>query len=197
MADQPDLAGYAADVSAALGRTDFDALQRCADAILAAHAREATIFTAGNGGSSSTAGHFVNDLLKGCRVDGRPGFRAISLADPNAVLTCLANDFSYDEVFELQLATLARPGDLLVVFSGSGNSPNIVRACLAAGAAGVTVIAFLGGDGGRVRELSELCVLAPSHTMEQIEDLHLCYTHSLVHHLRSRLTERAATRAAP
>ena len=98
---------------------------------------------------------------EGCRVDGREGFRACCLNDPNAVVTCLSNDFSYEDVFAIQLRTLARRGDLLIVFSGSGNSPNILRACETAREMGMTVIGFGGRDGGKMKALCHICCWPP------------------------------------
>lgn len=178
---------YANEVCEALGRTDFAALRDIAKAILATKETGNTIFTAGNGGSAATASHMINDLMKGCRVEGREGFRAICLNDPNAVVTCLANDFSYAEVYEIVLRTLARPGDLLIVFSGSGNSANIVRACAVAREKGMKVIGMGGRDGGSMKPLCDICLLAPTYSMEQLEDLHMFYVHALVCHLRDRL----------
>jgi hypothetical protein len=129
----------------------------------------------------------INDLMKGCRINERTGFRANCLNDPNAVVTCLANDFSYDDVFAIELKTLARRGDVLIVFSGSGNSENILRACQMARAIGMTVIGFGGRDGGKMKALCDICLVAPTHCMEQLEDLHMFYVHALVSFLREGL----------
>lgn len=183
------LTSYAADVSRALMASDFPALADVAAALIEAKAKGRTIFTAGNGGSMATASHMVNDLTKGCRVYGREGFRAICLADSGALVTCLANDFSYDDAFAIALKSLARKGDVLVVFSGSGNSPSVVRAAEQARAASLTVIGFLGRDGGALRGLCDISVIALTDNMEQIEDMHLMYEHALVSVVRERLAE--------
>jgi len=137
------------------------------------------IFTSGNGGSSATASHMVNDLTKGCRVHGREGFRAICLSDSSTLVTCLANDFSYEEAYQIELKTLGKKGDALVVYSGSGNSPNVVTAARYAKDAGICVIGFLGRDGGKMKELCDLYIIAPTDSMEQIEDAHMAYEHAL------------------
>lgn len=179
---------YAKEVCEAITASDFALLRRIGEEILSTKDRDCTIFTAGNGGSAATASHMINDLMKGCRVNEREGFRAVCLNDPNAVITCLSNDFSYEEAYEILLRTLSRPGDLLIVFSGSGNSPNILRACALAREKGLRIIGFGGRDGGKMKDICDLCLLAPTYSMEQIEDLHMFYVHALVCHLRERLT---------
>lgn len=178
---------YAREVSEALMDTDFDTLEAVSKMILHAKDMDRVIFTAGNGGSAATASHIINDLMKGCRVGGREGFCSQCLNDPNVVVTCLSNDFSYEDAYRIMLRTLGHRGDLLIVFSGSGNSPNIVNACLTAREMGMSVIGFGGRDGGRMKPLCDLCLLAPTNSMEQIEDLHMFYVHSLVCTLREKL----------
>jgi phosphoheptose isomerase/phosphoglycolate phosphatase-like HAD superfamily hydrolase len=178
---------YARQVSNALLSTDFDILRAIADEILLSKDLDRFIFTAGNGGSAATASHAINDLMKGCRVWGREGFSSICLNDSNAVITCLSNDFSYDDAYSILLRTIGRRGDLLIVFSGSGNSPNIIKVCQTARKMGMTVIGFGGRDGGRMKSLCDLCLIAPTYSMEQIEDLHMFYIHSLICTLREKL----------
>lgn len=185
----PDHAVYANEVCEAMQKTDFDMLASICDEIFVSKRLGRTIYIAGNGGSAATASHFVNDLIKGCRVDGNEGFRAMSLNDSTPVVTCLANDFNYDEVFEIYLKTLAQKGDLLIVFSGSGNSPNIIRACKTAKEMELTVIGFGGRDGGLMAPLCDLCLIAPTYCMEQLEDLHMFYVHALVSRLRVLLEQ--------
>ena len=91
-------------------------------------------------------------LLKGARVCGREGFRAVCLNDSSPIVTCLANDFAYEDVYSIQLRTYAEPGDLLIVFSGSGNSPNIVKGLQTAREMGLTTVGFGGRDGGKMKE---------------------------------------------
>ena len=182
------LKNYAKRVSSALMNTDFDALAKAAELIFNTKKTGARIYTTGNGGSHATASHMSNDLVKGCRVMGREGFKSICFGDLPAVLTCLANDFSYEEVYEIMLRTHAEHGDILIVFSGSGNSLNIVNAAKLAKEMGVTVISFGGRDGGKMKEYSDVQVLAPTDCMEEIEDLHLIYEHALITLLTQMLT---------
>ena len=180
---------YAADCAGRMMKTDFDALGRIANVILDTKKHKNTIFTAGNGGSAATASHFCNDLTKGCRVYGRPGFRAECFADSTAVVTCLGNDYGYDDVFAVPLETKASAGDVFVAFSGSGNSGNVIKAASLARKMGVTVIGFLGRDGGRLKELCDLCVIAPTDSMEQIEDMHMLYCHAISCLLQQKLKD--------
>ncbi len=183
------LKNYTADCSARVMNTDFDALAKIADVILATKKTGARIYTAGNGGSAATASHLCNDLAKGCRVWERTGFRAECLADSLPVVTCLANDFSYDDIFRIQLETKANKGDVFVCFSGSGNSGNVVKAAITAHEMGLTVIGFLGRDGGKLKPLCDISLIAPTDSMEQLEDMHMLYCHALAVLLHERLKD--------
>ena len=184
------LRDYTDDLVQRMARTDFDALANIALAMVEAKERGATIFTAGNGGSAATASHICNDLAKGCRVHNREGFRAECLADSCAVMTCLGNDFSYDDIFSIQLRTKAHRGDVLLVYSGSGNSPNILRLVETARQMGVLVIGLTGRDGGRLAPLCDIVCIAPTDSMEQIEDFHMFYTHALSCAIQQLLPDR-------
>ena len=182
------LRDYAADCCERTMETDFDALARMADRMLAAKHAGRRIYTCGNGGSAATASHICNDLQKGARVYERTGFNATCLSDSLPVVTCLGNDFGYDDIFRIQVETQAEEGDVLLAFSGSGNSENVIRAAEAACARGVDVLGFLGRDGGRLRKLCDLYVIAPTTCMEKIEDMHMLYCHALVSLLKKRLS---------
>jgi D-sedoheptulose 7-phosphate isomerase len=125
----------------------------------------------GNGGSAATASHVTTDLVKGCRVGGAPGFRAFCLSDSNALVTCLANDFSYEEIYSVLLRTYAKTGDVAVAFSGSGNSPNIVHGLATARDMGLTTIGF-GGRDAEDKALCDLLLTRPTDSLELLEDLH-------------------------
>ena len=184
---EQSLRAYADSLSASLQKSDFAALDRIGGLLLAAKKDGRTIFLIGNGGSSATASHVTNDLVKGCRVGDRPGFRAICLNDSSTLLTCLANDFSYADIFAILLETYARPGDILIAFSGSGNSPNVLKAMEKARELGMIRIGFGGRDGGKMKPLCDICLIAPTDSMEMLEDLHLVYWHDLVCSLRESL----------
>ena len=180
---------YAVDVAQRVVKSDFDMLEAIVKRLIQAKIDGKTIYTAGNGGSAATASHTCNDLVKGCRVDDKVGFRAVCLADSNAIVTCLANDFCYEEIFSIQLKTFAQKGDVLVAFSGSGNSPNIISALKTARETGVDTIGFSGRDGGKMKELCDLLLIAPTDSMEQIEDMHMLYEHAMVCSIKEILAE--------
>ena len=149
-----------------------------------ARQRGDTIFLAGNGGSAANANHLAADLIYGVNQQGRGVFRVHSLAANPSVLTCLGNDIGYENIFSHQLEALAESGDLLLVFSGSGNSPNILQALKAAKKIGVTSMALLGYDGGGAKALADLPIHFPIHDMQAVEDLHMIVGHLLMKVLR-------------
>lgn len=185
------LESYAVDAAKRLMRTDFGALARIGDLLLKAKAQGRTVYLMGNGGSAATASHVTNDLVKGCRVGNTPGFRALCLGDSNALVTCLANDFSYEEIYSILLRTYAKAGDVVIAFSGSGNSPNIVHALTTARAMGLTTVGMGGRDGGKMKALCDHLVIAPTDSMELLEDMHLVYFHDLVCAMRPGLAKLA------
>jgi D-sedoheptulose 7-phosphate isomerase len=137
------------------------------------------VFLFGNGGSGSTASHFACDLGKGTVRADKPRFKVIALHDNLATFSAYANDHGYDRVFAEPLITLAEPGDIAIAFSGSGNSPNVLRALEVANQRSLSTIGFSGFDGGALKDLCEISLLVPSDNMSQIEDVHLMLTHAL------------------
>lgn len=135
-----------------LERIDLDSVSRVADHLRSARDRGATIYVAGNGGSSATATHLVNDLGKATKRSGCPSLRVMCLSDNVSWLTALANDEGYERVFAGQLENFARPGDVLIVISCSGNSENLVQAVRCAKEGGVRTIGILGFDGGVLKD---------------------------------------------
>ena len=184
------LTDYTRDCTDRMTRSDFGALNRIAELLLEAKAGDRVIYTAGNGGSLATASHICNDLLKGCSVNGKPGFNAVCLGDSSAVLTCLGNDFSYDDVYAFQLSAKLHKGDVVLLFSGSGNSMNVVKAAEVANRMGAVTIGFLGRDGGKLLPLCQHSVIAPSDNMEQIEDIHMLYCHALSYTIQRLLGKK-------
>lgn len=180
------LLDYRDETIALLEMLDITSVSSAARALRSARDRGAMVYIAGNGGSATTASHMVTDLMFG-RGLPEPGLRVIGLADNQAVITATANDVSYDEVFARQLRRLARPGDVLILVSASGNSPNVVRAAEVAREMEVTIIGLTGFDGGRLLELSEVSVHvpSPSDAYGPVEDVHLIINHMLVAALAS------------
>lgn len=135
------------------------------------------IITCGNGGSASTASHYITDWNKMVNLATGKKFRGISLCDNIGLITAYGNDISYDEVFAGQLKAIMDEGDLLVAISGSGNSPNVVKAVEYANCIGGDTLAVVGYDGGRVKELSKAAVWVESFDMQLCEDVHLMFGH--------------------
>jgi D-sedoheptulose 7-phosphate isomerase len=178
---------------------DQRAIARFIEILLDARRRGARIFFIGNGGSAATASHFANDIAIGTRSFVQP-FRAVSLTDNLAILTAIANDDGYDNVFVRQLQTQMARGDVVVAISASGNSPNVVRAVEWANANGATTVALTGFDGGRLRALATHAVHVPTAKGEYgpVEDMHMVVDHLvsayLARRVRSETTAGVSTR---
>ena len=158
-----------------------------------AYIDECTVFLIGNGGSAANASHFAQDLSKGTlsRRGASRRFRAVSLTDNVSFITALANDEGYERVFVEQLAGLGRPGDVLLALSGSGNSPNVLRAVEYANEHGITTVGLTGLDGGRLGDLVKLAVRIPSHDIGLVEAAHAVVFHLAVSLLRRRVADGA------
>lgn len=170
----------------------FKQLAQVAEILFDCHQRGSTIFLVGNGGSAATASHFACDLAKGARARGMPPFRVVALTDNVPLLTAWANDTDYERVFAEQLITLARPDDVIILISGSGNSPNILATARAARHVHATTIALTGQTGGKLARLADVVVRVPASSIEQVEDAHLIIAHSVCVALRERLCANAA-----
>jgi len=167
-----------------LNRTPFDKLIAASDIFMRAREGGRWIFTAGNGGSSATASHFVNDFMKGLSLPGKKRFRVMSLNDCTPLLTAWSNDRCYEEAFYQQLINYADPEDVLAIYSGSGNSPNVVKAAEYAKSINMKVVAFTGGSGGSIDRYCDVNCVAPTDVMEEIEDAHMVWEHAIISGLR-------------
>lgn len=147
------------------------------------------VFILGNGGSASTASHFVCDLAKNTRVMGFPHFRVIGLTDNMALMTAYANDEGYENVFAAQLASLIQPGDVVIGISTSGNSPNVLKAIELATKERAITIGLTGFDGGRLKDLVDHNIHVASECIEHVEDIHLVLEHLICATLRDRVAE--------
>ncbi len=137
------------------------------------------IFVCGNGGSAGTASHFVCDIVKGASFQREKRFRIMALTDNLATITAYSNDVSYDIVFLEQLKNFAQPGDLVMAISGSGNSPNVVKAIEYANQAGCKTIGLTGRDGGKLGKAAQLNIQVPVPHMGRIEDAHMIVCHMI------------------
>jgi D-sedoheptulose 7-phosphate isomerase len=193
MTEPPTLASYLAtyvrEAQSALDAPSFlAAIERVVPLFLRAREEDRTIFFFGNGGSASTASHFVTDLAKVAggtegRGKGRR-FRCVCLNDNIPSVTAWANDVGYSEIFSGPLKALAEKGDLAVAISGSGNSPNVLEAVRTARALGLATIGFTGMGGGKLKELVDVPLVVPSPSMQHTEDTHLIALHLLIAYLR-------------
>jgi D-sedoheptulose 7-phosphate isomerase len=146
-------------------------------ALLEAWRHGNSIYFCGNGGSAGNAVHLANDFIYGAGIKFGKGLRVEALSANSAVLTCLANDIGYDQIFAEQIRVKARSGDVLVVLSGSGNSPNIVKALEIGNALGLVTFAILGFDGGKAKNLAQHPIHIPVQDMQIAEDLQLIIGH--------------------
>lgn len=162
-----------------LNALDFTEIDKVIEILIDARERGATIFFMGNGGSAATACHFANDLGVCASPEGKKPFRAISLAANMAHVTCLGNDFGYENIFVGQLRNIMRCGDLVVGISASGNSPNTVNALDFANQNGAVSIAIVGFDGGVMKKRAQYAIHVESTRGEYgpVEDVHMVLDH--------------------
>jgi D-sedoheptulose 7-phosphate isomerase len=182
-------ASYLEALKAAIDALPTDRLAQLGDMLYRAYRNDKQVFTLGNGGSASTASHIAADLAKNTILANMHRFRIASLNDNAAILTALANDLGYENVFSEQLQNLIRAGDLLIAVSGSGNSPNVVKAIRYAQSQCAEVVGILGFDGGRAAQLADVAIIVPSHNYGVVEDVHLIINHILVEHFKTKLAE--------
>jgi len=186
---QFDSAGAYADayfdrLGGAAASVDRDRLAQAADVLEATYRAGRTLFVCGNGGSAAIAGTFVCDHSKLVQTDTDLTARVVSLADNVSMITAIANDASYDDIFVYQLKTLAGPGDALLTISASGDSENVVRAAEWARGNKMQVIAFTGFDGGRTRDLATVDLHVEADNYGLIEDTHQSLMHILAQYIR-------------
>ena len=180
-----------AELARAFRSVDLARIGAAADILSDAYQRDAAVFACGNGGSASIANHLQCDHVKGVRNGTDLTTRVFSLSTNIELLSAIANDLGYDMVFEYQLQSLARAGDVLLAVSSSGRSPNIVRALQWANANGMRTIALTGFSGGPARELATVSVHVDSDNYGIIEDTHQACMHLLAQYVRqSRMTRR-------
>ena len=175
--------GYIDKLEQGLRAIDPAAIVEVVEALERARLEQRTLFIIGNGGSAATASHMANDLQKLASQGKDEAFRAIALTDNVPLLTAWGNDEDYTAVFVRQLEALARDGDLLIAITGSGNSPNIVRAMEWAKSAGLETIALLGFDGGKAKDFADHVLLFPEDHYGRIEDAHMILEHMIANYL--------------
>jgi D-sedoheptulose 7-phosphate isomerase len=181
---------YFAEVIRAAGSIVRARLEEAAERLLRAYREGRTVFVCGNGGSASISEHLACDHLKGAQTDTSLRPRVVSLSSNLALVTAIANDIGFDDVFVYQLRSLAERGDVLITISSSGDSENVVQAVQWARANGVETIAMTGFSGGRSGELAETHLHVEADNYGVIEDVHQSIMHILSQYLRlTHMTE--------
>ena len=165
-------------------REQYKILEDIINVLQKAQKNGKTIFTFGNGGSGSTASHFVSDLLKTAITKDTKRFAAISLVDNIPVGLAWSNDQSFDSIFIEQLKNFLKKNDVVFAFSGSGKSKNVIQAIKYAKKNNATCIGFTGMDGGELKKICDLCIIVPSSDMLTIESTHLIICHCIIDFIR-------------
>jgi D-sedoheptulose 7-phosphate isomerase len=179
-ASYPEL--YKNELLRAIETVDLEKVSQAIQILSLARDENRHIFTCGNGGSGATASHFACDMLKGASFGRSQRFRITALTDSLATLTAYSNDVGYECVFAEQLKNFAQPGDVVIAFSGSGNSPNVLQAVEYANSAGCRTIALTGRDGGRLGPLAQLNIQVSNQHMGRIEDAHMVVAHMICYY---------------
>jgi D-sedoheptulose 7-phosphate isomerase len=178
---------YVVDLQRTLELLPLEQVHKVIDELHEARLRQRQVFIMGNGGSASTATHFVCDLGKNTRREGWPPFRVFGLSDNMALFSAYANDEGYENVFAQQLASYVQPYDIVIGISTSGNSANILKAIALAKTRKAKTIGFTGFDGGQLGPMVDLNIHTPSDCIEQVEDTHLILEHLICSVLHQRL----------
>jgi D-sedoheptulose 7-phosphate isomerase len=186
-----DLNTYLLEVAQTLSQVPRQPLDRIAEAIWETYERDGTILICGNGGSAASASHFACDLAKLTISFDCRRVRAIALTDNLALMTAWSNDQGYADVFVEQLISIYRPGDLLFTISGSGNSPNVLRAVEWANDRGAPTVGLTGFDGGKLARMARLSLHVQNDIMPQVEDIHMTICHGLAVALKRRIADTA------
>lgn len=177
-----ELAALASSVADEMGPQLERALEMVRDTVSAG----GTLFLCGNGGSAADAQHIATEYVVRYMRDRR-AYPAVALTTDTSLLTAAGNDFGFDSVFERQVEALARRGDLLIVHSTSGNSPNVLRAAQAARAKGARVLAFSARDGGSLRDIADHSVVIPTTRTDRAQEMHLCIEHLICEYVERAL----------
>lgn len=183
---------YLTELREILDKLPFPQIEKIKNILLDVHRKDKKVFIMGNGGSAATASHFACDLAKGTagKDDSRKRFKVIALTDNIPLLTAWANDTAYENIFLEQLKNLLDAGDVVIAISGSGNSKNIIKAVEYANAQKALTIGLTGFRGGKLKGMVQECLIVPSRSLEQIEDVHLILEHILCSWLRAIFLSR-------
>jgi D-sedoheptulose 7-phosphate isomerase len=186
---------YREQLLSTVGSIDTARVAQAIEWMSAARDAGRSIFVAGNGGSAATAAHFVCDMVKGASLAGPARFRIVALGQNLSTLTAYANDLSYADALVEELKNFAQPGDIYMAISGSGNSPNVVRAMEYANSIGCRTLALTGRDGGKLGALAELNIHVPEPHMGRIEDAHHIICHMICYSFMEEKDQEHYTRS--
>lgn len=175
---------YIEEIKQAIDNLDKEIIEKVINKIFEAYRENKQIFIMGNGGSASTASHFACDLGKGTIIEGKNRFRVMSLNDNMAIITAFSNDYGYDYVFVEQLKNLVNSEDIVIAISASGNSNNIIEGVKYAKEKGAYIIGFSGFEGGKLREISDLCLHVENNNYGQVEDIHMFLSHMISQNIK-------------
>jgi D-sedoheptulose 7-phosphate isomerase len=177
---------YVDNLHQQLRALDYDKIEAFVSELLHGWVKGRKVFICGNGGSAANAEHIANDLLYGVNPKGL-ALNIEALSSNSAVLTCLANDTGYENIYAQQLISKAQAGDMLIVLSGSGNSPNIVKALQQARLLKMKTCAVVGFTGGKAKELADIVIHSPIEDMQISEDIQLVLGHWMMRRLNSMI----------
>lgn len=170
---------YLQEMTQIIGQLPHHTIEAIIEVMAEARAQQRTIFLMGNGGSGATASHMANDFIKNTIQPDKPRLKVIALTDNMPIIMAIANDWDYSRIFVEQLMPLGQPGDVVIGLSGSGNSPNVLKAMDWARANGLKTIGLGGRDGGQLKDKVDLALIVPTQSMAQIEDIHMILGHIL------------------
>lgn len=182
-----NIKNYFEELSSTIRQLDVDEIYNAVNAIKEAYNREANIYIFGNGGSATTASHFVCDFNKGISANLDKKFNFICLNDNTSIITAIANDISYEDIFYFQLKNRLKEDDLVIAISGSGNSKNVLKAVDYARKVGTKVVGITGYAGGMLKELSDYKMHVNIDDMQITEDIHMSFDHMMYRVLKAEL----------
>ena len=180
-----DIKKYLSNVTVTLEELPVDKIAEVVELLEKVRRENRQVFIFGNGGSAATAAHFASDLCKGAICADKARIKAFALTDNVPLITALANDTSYENIFAEQLENYIAPNDVVIAISGSGKSPNVLKGVEVARSRGALSIGFSGFDGGKLKDIVDISIVVPNNNMEQIEDIHLVIEHVITTCLRS------------
>lgn len=187
-----DITIYLETLTRVINNLDKNEINRTMQAILKKYNEQATIYIFGNGGSAATASHFVCDFNKGACMDAKNKFRFICLNDNTPIITAIANDISYDDIFSYQLQGVLSKNDMVIAISGSGNSKNIIKAVKYAKEIGCEIVGITGYDGGLLKKYADYSLHVDINDMQKVEDVHMAFDHMMMQIFSKYLLEQEA-----